>query len=139
MSSLAQRLQLDDLTPDDEGRCVLVFDDDLEIEIRQLDSTRLLIQSSLGTVPADDFSAEEYFRTLLQLNLRRLPEQRESVALEPDSRNVVLYRIVPMRDDQHLIEMLEAFLNSAETWSQFDDGAVQSSPAGMMPFQMLRP
>ncbi len=139
VSGVAERLQLVGLEPDEDGRCVVVFDDKLEVEIRQLDSSRLLIQYSLGTAPTDDFKAEEFFRTLLQRNLTRLPEQRESIALEPDTRNVILYRITTAHDLQQLSEVLEAFLNSAETWSQFEDGGTQGTSGGMMPFQMLRP
>ena len=121
LSELARQLNLDSLEPDGDGCCLLRFDDGLEVELQQLDSSHVLLRSSLDEPPEADFEAEEFFQTLLQRNLPRVHEQREVLTLDPDTDRVMLYRVERIGSLAAFVTVLEEFLNSVETWSKSDE------------------
>ena len=54
LTMLAEWLNLDSLSPNEQGVCELVFDDGLEVDLRELPGSRLLLQSDVSKPPVNE-------------------------------------------------------------------------------------
>jgi hypothetical protein len=83
------------------------------------DRGRLLCQGIIGQLPNPPAARAERLRRLLQWNLPRLRFQREAVAIDPETGNLILWRRLTQPSPSNpraFLAAFEAFLNSLETW-----------------------
>jgi hypothetical protein len=141
IAELARSLNMDELTPDDDGAYAIVFDGDLEVEILPMGQTRFLLRYKLPAVPADETERESLVKSCLQRSLAYLREAPAAVTFDEATNRLWLYRAADAGalDPRGAVELLESFVNLAEMWSRFAPEP-KSTGFGAMPFNMmLRP
>lgn len=120
LTQLGNTLTVGPLTLDERTRsCVLVFDDNLVINIEYDDSTeRLVFSSYLAELPAT--GAEPLLRELLAANLYWHRTRGATLGLEEGTGGVLLtyaHAVVDL-DGPKLEAVLQTFVQQAERWTQ---------------------
>ncbi len=128
LTELGNRLGVGNIELDDNGGCLLAFDDDLLVDIEKAgDDPGFYLTATVGSVPST--GREAIFNELLEANLQGRGTGRASLALDGDLDEIVLNRYID-RDDidlETLEQELEAFLKLLETWKQrHNDDAIGS-------------
>ncbi len=139
VAQLAAELQLGEIPPNDDGVYSIIFDGNLEIEIAPMGHSRFLLRSRLRAVPDDDREAESLFRACLQRHLAQLHWSAAAVTWDKDSARLWLYQAADATalGSRAAKDLLEEFVNVAETWSRFEPDA---RPDGGLPLKLtLRP
>jgi hypothetical protein len=140
MQELERLLEVEHLTPNDDGEYVVQFDGWLEVRICLLDRSTVLLQSVVGQEPSDEFEAQYFLEKVLRCGLIHYRRPREVASLEPDTGEIHLYRMVDLESltPLRLHEFLEQFVDAAEFWSkQLTDTQLQSTTPP--PMMMLMP
>jgi hypothetical protein len=119
LTEMGNRLGIGDLELDQNGGCLLTFDDDLLIDIEKAeDEPGFYLTATVGAAPTE--GREVVFAELLEANLQGRGTGRASLALDGDLDEIVLNRYID-RDDievEILEQELEAFLNMLQVWKQ---------------------
>lgn len=137
MQQLESMLEVEHLTPNDKGEYVVEFDGWLEVRLRQLDRSTVLMQSTVGREPDDELAAQRYLERVLRFSLLHVRQAAEVAALEPKSCELHLYRTLELDalTPHGLHEVLEHFANAAEHWH----GLLTEDRSHSGPVMMLMP
>lgn len=131
LTSLGNTLTVGPLALDPTTQsCVLVFDDDLILNIEYDPGTeRLILSCYLDELPAQD--AEPLLRELLAANLYWHRTRGATLCLEEGTGGVILtYPCSVTELDSHAFEtVVENFANQAERWTRRIGQAKQAAPA----------
>ena len=126
---------------DDDGRHFFVFDGDYEIALSQI-GPRLNIEAELCAVPRQRQQAEALLEDLLSLQLAKAGDSVETLAIDPDSDKLVLYREVPIADltDRAFADVLAEFVNALAVWSKkTESGQADAASAPPAQIQIMYP
>ena len=140
LKGLGRSFGLPDLQPDEDGCCILMFD---EIVVTlQLDATgkHVTIHTQIGTLPPDASAGR--LESLLAANLFWTHTAGATLALLPGNRAVVLARrcVLEALEQPQFEHDLAGFLDAAERWREElqKPEAVPANPdVPAMPFGML--
>jgi len=142
LSELGDRLGLGTLELDQDGGCLLAFDNDLLVDIEQAsDGPGFHLSATVCAAPQQ--KREAVFAELLEANLQGRGTGCACLALDADLDEIVLSQTIA-HDDIELEafeQALEAFLNVLEHWKQRYEtgklgtlhGAVAASNSPIMP------
>jgi hypothetical protein len=145
LRDLGKLVGLGELGLDADGRCRLLIDGRLEIEISTGEGDdRLILAALVGELKAD--APPELYATLLDANFFWRGTNGATLGVERESRTVVLLETLPLAglDIGRLEGRLQAFVNSAEAWVErladapAGDGIVAGDAASRPPEFMLR-
>jgi hypothetical protein len=116
---LAQRRGFAAPRPDEVGCYFLLLDGSLEVRLFQTGDT-LLLEAQVGPIPSDDENAEEVLVRVLRRQLARSGNKAESLSLDPESGDLILYRALPARLTAlaDLQKAIGDFANALEYWSK---------------------
>lgn len=136
LDNLASTMQLPGL-PLNEDHCArLVFDSNIAVDF-ECDplSGELFVHCDLGFLPLS--GREGLYRRLLEANLYGQQTMRATLALDPSSETVVLWRVVLAEELslEAFQKVVEDFLNCAEGWmGEIERSGARSEPqSGGMP------
>ncbi|MEZ5581690.1 MAG: type III secretion system chaperone [Candidatus Competibacteraceae bacterium] len=119
LTEMGNRLGIGDLELDQNGGCLLAFDDDLMVDIEKVqDEPGFYLTATVGAAPHD--GREVIFAELLEANLQGRGASRACFALDGDLDEIVLNRYID-RDDievDRLEQELETFLTVLQAWKQ---------------------
>lgn len=137
IKSLCERLDLGSLEPNSAGKVEIAFDGGVEIALSALDSQHVLIESSLGFPPLDEFQATQHFQQLLQKSLGRMRKSRAVVSFNEANSEGCIFCIErsDSADADDFMECVEAFVNTVEWWQ---NAAKPALPTTSM-FGFVRP
>ena len=136
LAELGSRLGVGHIALDDDGGCLLAFDEDLLVDIAKAkDEPGFYLTGTVGSLPSEGHEA--VFAELLEANLQGRGTGRACLALDGDLDEIVLCRYVE-RDDiavETLEQELDEFLKVLETWKKRYDageiGSLRSSAAAV--------
>lgn len=136
MLQVANALGVEHLEPDETGQFSLRFDDKLDVKIRRLDSSTVLLLAVVGHAPSSDVAARDYLERLLTRSLLHLKEDvKEVISLDSETGELLLQRTEDLHalTSHHVQECLEEFTNVAEEWTNYltDADAAARPPAAM--------
>ena len=111
------RLGLRDLALDDFGRCILWFDERLEVSFEyEPASDQLILECDLGTPTADRIP--QVHQEALEFNASWPLTHASVVVLDPDAQHLVLrasYSTAQL-DDMEIDDAVDGFVQLAEAW-----------------------
>ncbi len=132
MQTLATRLDIGDLEPNDQGNYELIFDEALTVQMQAI-GRELFFIGTVGALPTDPEEATLRLKKMLQYNLARIRTRPEILCLE--SNTFILYRRLPLDSRIHDVELaLEGYVNSLEFWQQAFHESPRVHSAPMFPF-----
>ncbi|MEE4378696.1 MAG: type III secretion system chaperone [Candidatus Competibacteraceae bacterium] len=143
LTEMGNRLGIGDLDLDQNGGCLLAFDDDLLVDIEKAeDEPGFYFTATVGAAP--HAGREVVFAELLEANLQGRGTGRASLALDGDLDEIVLNRYIDSDDiDVDILEQeLETFLTVLQAWKQrYSAGEIGSlrGPAAANSGVPLRP
>ena len=118
LRDLGKLVGIDALGLDENGRCALVVDGDLEIEISIADGgSGLVLAGFIGKLPAD--APRELYADLLEANFFWRGTAGATLGIERDSASVVMVECLPVQGlhVSQLEQRLAAFVESARSWT----------------------
>lgn len=124
--------------PDDAGRYVFRFEDDLELRVFSV-AGQPILEGVVQALPADAAECERLFRGLLRVSLARVKERREALTLDEDSKEIRLFRRIATEtlEDDHFVEVAEDFLNELE-FRRRRAGSREQAELPRSPFSFMR-
>ncbi|MBF0103140.1 MAG: type III secretion system chaperone [Desulfobacterales bacterium] len=135
MHVFGQKIGVSDLQPKEDGSYHLLFDDHWLVRCFT-SGTNLIIWGVLAEIPQDQIEARDFYRQVFKLNLIRFRKQLESVSMESQSRELILFRKVKLAlltaDDLQL--MVETFVNTLEDWQRLITVKETKASPYAMPF-----
>jgi hypothetical protein len=133
LQRLGQSLGLDSLAPDSDGSCSVTFDGAVTVEFRpDHANSALILFSALAQLSPGQRTA--LAPRLLEANLFWQDTGGATLGVSAAGLAILCLREpLAALDLTRLRQVLEIFLNSAETWRHFLDRAVES-PATAAPF-----
>jgi len=128
---LSHSLRLDSLSLDEEGHCILLFDDKVILNM-ELDEERsqLVVYAYLGMAPPDH--RERVYELLLQSNFFWRETKGATLALDRQTQTLVLLYAfpLPLRHPETFEDELAVFVEIAEHWiRQLDEILLQVEEA----------
>lgn len=121
MQQVAEPLGAAQLSPDERGRYLLRFDDQLDIEVCSWDRSTLLLQAVIGHAPEEDWAAQSYLESVLTRSVMQLHQGAEVVCLNPTAEALLLQRTIQTTSltADRFLASLEQFINRTEEWTNF--------------------
>ncbi len=119
LAELGDRLGIGVIKLDQNGGCLLAFDDKLVVDIEQAtDTPGFHLTATVGPVPGHE--REAVFAELLEANLQGRGTGSACLALDADLDEIVLSRSIYRADIDvdYLEQELDAFLTLLEYWQQ---------------------
>ena len=130
LQQFAIRWGLDRLRADQQNRYQLVLDGSLHIRLFQ-NGPFIYLESGIGSLPDDIPQSEKQLEHLLTQSLARLHRHEETLCLDPNRPELMLFRRLPALSLilEDLEQALEGFANQLEFWRQSQAAPpVQSAP-----------
>jgi hypothetical protein len=132
MSTLAPIDQMDALTLDEAGTCVLSFDEWVVHFGLDAEAATLVLSCVLAPLPAAADAA--MLQRLLQANAVRAETGGAVLALDASGERVLwLARASLALEGQAFAALVEAYLNQAEAWAELIDAGLASPQADAVP------
>jgi hypothetical protein len=117
LQSIGKSLDLPGLALDDNGHCVLLFDDKVVLNMEfDREKELLIIYSYIGEVPYE--GREIIFETLLESNLFWKDTQGATIGIDKQTQTVVLAfpMELPLKRKENFEERLALFVDITESW-----------------------
>lgn len=130
LQQFAAHWGVDRLHADPQNRYRLVLDGSLHIHLFQ-NGPFIYLESAIGSLPDDSAQSEKQLEQLLTQSLAGLERHEETLCLDPDRPELMLFRRLPARALmlEDLEQALEKFANQLEFWRQSQaTPPVQSAP-----------
>lgn len=118
LEGLGRTFGLPGLQPDENGSCILMFDEVVVTFQQDTLGRQVTIHTEIGTLPADASTAR--LETLLAANLFWTQTAGATLALLPANRALVLARRFELErlEQVQFEEALAGFLDAAELWRE---------------------
>ncbi|MDR1595334.1 MAG: type III secretion system chaperone [Puniceicoccales bacterium] len=117
LQAVGKSLSLPGLALDDNGHCVLLFDDKVVLNIElDIEKELLIVYSYIGEVPFE--GRETIFETLLESNLFWKDTQGATIGIDKQTQTVVLAFPIelPLKRKENFEERLALFVDITESW-----------------------
>lgn len=118
LAALAENTGLDHLELDENGGCVLEFDERVTLYLVDLPTEGALrLVSDLG-IPDPEETTRAYYAALLEANWLGQGTNGATLSLEPDTGEVCLWRQVSKADltPVKFLELVSQFVDAADGW-----------------------
>lgn len=106
--------------PDSTGEYSFTFDGVLKVRVFSREKGTITLAANVADPLAESKQTEELLQHVLQWNFVRLKDFSETLAWEPDLKQLVLYKNIPENQlrDIPIIKQLEPFLTNLEFWNK---------------------
>ncbi|MBG0775384.1 MAG: type III secretion system chaperone [Desulfovibrionaceae bacterium] len=133
----ARRMEFDEPQQDLREGCELAFEDGLAVRCRVTGRQEVLVSAVVAaSLPGGD----DALKRLLALNLGRASRQREVLAADRATGEIVLFAKVrtDAMDHDGFDAVMERFLNALDFWKT-NTGGERAGSGPVSPFSMVRP
>lgn len=112
----AQAVGVPELAADENGVCSVDVDGMTLVMSEQKESRQLIVWSELGEMPAE--GRDQLFQVLLQAMYMGIATEGAVFAIDPETKNLVMYRQEPLQfmEGSSFMAMFEGFVNVLERW-----------------------
>lgn len=137
LQEFAREQDLGEWEPEEDGRYLVTFDGKLDVQIEPIDRSKFVLRSVLAPEPRDSEQANILFQRLLRVSLAQWHHEAETVALDQERQEILIYRIgnAEEMDYAGFSTLVEGFVNRLEFWQ----GQLRPERPPASPFSMVTP